>query len=65
MTTLGSYDNIVPLEYTFDEFRDDWHSLAKGDSKMNLSAACLVLTTVNKCLNEINTDLNAILNGLT
>ena len=47
----GSYDNIVPLEFNFDDFKLDFAQYTSCEKRINISATTLVLIAVNKCLN--------------
>lgn len=53
-SAYGNYDNIEPLEYDFARYRDLLSDLISGKQTMNVCAATLVLTVVNKVMNEVN-----------
>lgn len=61
-SVVGSYDNLIPIEYDIENFSNELMLYESGAKFINVKGTCLVQSILNKILNRLNDTLNEILN---
>lgn len=60
MSTFGTYDDIIPMHSSLDDFQDELLDYQRGEREINIHAATMTLTTLNRVIERVVDTINNI-----